>query len=1221
MRTGTNISFGKGKSTMFQFLDIAINFLLAIAMVVTMLTCLCGTAAAETDVYTPEGSTFRVESNDPNNEHGVLQLNQDTIFEYGTLQIDGSILGDKTLTISTTTATKGALLKLTDDRCHTSFINSNIDVTGSSTANGQLRLTSGKWIFNPNDKLLLENNGTIIINGQATLSIDAKSLGIELEDGKYSLKNIKSKNNRIFNYGTIELNWDQSVANVSNVYDIAESLISNTVINSRSKLEIMFDVKSIGDALRDNNGVLTYDMLYKSYNNENKGLLDYATGSHTQNIYFKQLENATITNVVNGINGGCTLSGVYGKIGLATGTTGLSLSRSLTLTGGNEGGNVVFYKDDNNIEHVGDIYFYDNYATLELGRNNAVPVRVGKIKSADGRENDTLITSGTVYTDDVFMKGYGQVYINPSSVLYVNGNIDTDSWITIEDSATLFVSGDITTNALQINNGGKLLFQNDIITKANFIGDNFTLYTEGNIEVNFSMNISNSELTAGNFTVKSRTPQEKCGKYIHNSKINVKGILQNISGLEIDDSIVDIGALSGSARLDINNNSVIRVGRLDPSYGSVYLNGETQDNSVFMTIGKIEDSAGESNFGYSVTLKDNVYLSIGSPDVSSLLRMKNEVLQNDIWLNKKNKNDISVALEVDTPLVFTQHATESVQYALLNLGGDESNMTYQNRIRLEFGKNSLLVVDDNAALNGNVAFSFLSERGYDINAEIEDGARIAVKNPKVNEYYAILGSNIKWTGADEALAEKSPEELEEEYIQVDAWDAEKYTGTPMILMSSFLKRVAKTSLRTRGPGEEYWVYLGTRLNSARNWVPKLDESLADIIDQLFLDQGNDPNSQEPGAQFLSRATYYAYIARDEDLVSKTVESAARIVVIGGVPQMTRLVSDSATSAPTQRLSLGNPSADLKTQRIVDDGNGDGNAGDDGLAQDVANERGKNGLALWLLPLYQTQSAWGAKAGNFGIDWSGAFGGVSLGADWTFYSRFRAGLSFSIGGGTVTGSGELAKTANDFSFWSVGVYGGWAIDNFALSGDVGYTTTTNSLKQELPDGMRMEALKGDVNAHAISAGLRAEYKFETGLVDVIPHAGARYMHLTVDDYEVTSGGRTVLEGDAMEQNLWSFPVGVTVSKDVPTGGEWTMQPRLDLSVIPVTGDLDAKSTVRFTGCRGEADLKARTVDPVSYQGSVGVQFGNDTVKMEVNYALQVSEHTTAHGIWGMFRYEF
>ena len=131
---------------------------------------------------------------------------------------------------------------------------------------------------------------------------------------------------------------------------------------------------------------------------------------------------------------------------------------------------------------------------------------------------------------------------------------------------------------------------------------------------------------------------------------------------------------------------------------------------------------------------------------------------------------------------------------------------------------------------------------------------------------------------------------------------------------------------------------------------------------------------------------------------------------------------------------------------------------------------------------------------------------------------------------------------------------------------------------------------------------------------------RYTSLNTDEYDVKSGG-TVLKGDAINQNIWTFPVGVAFSKEIETGNGWHFKPSLDLAVIPAAGDIKARGDVRFTGVNGSAEVETQTMDYITYMGQAGLEFGNDTVSLGVNYNLQAGANTTAHGVFGTFRYEF
>lgn len=395
----------------------------------------------------------------------------------------------------------------------------------------------------------------------------------------------------------------------------------------------------------------------------------------------------------------------------------------------------------------------------------------------------------------------------------------------------------------------------------------------------------------------------------------------------------------------------------------------------------------------------------------------------------------------------------------------------------------------------------------------------------------------------------------------------------------------------------------------------LDDSMGDAVNSLYARHGAagtngwnyaDVDAEERGIRFLSRATDKRFIGADHQAAAATIESAARIAFAGAVPQMTKMASDAGSNAVVNRLGFANPA--------------DGAQAMDAEGKIV--DRNTTGFALWIAPLWQSQHGWGMEADNLDYGFNGNLGGVSLGADYTFENAIRAGITFNIGGGYAESSGgDLNSTENRMSFWGLGAYAGWNYENFGLMADVSYTSTWNDLKQDMDSRMGMGDLEADVQASAISAGLRAEYKLETSVLDVIPHIGVRYMSLNTWGFDAESNGGTVLEGDGFHQDIWTFPVGVTFTKDFTLDSGWSFKPSVDFSVIPAAGDIKAKQDVAFTGLPGSYEVETQMMDYLTWQGGVGLEMGNDTMSFGVNYTLQAGQHTTGHGVFGSFRYEF
>lgn len=494
-----------------------------------------------------------------------------------------------------------------------------------------------------------------------------------------------------------------------------------------------------------------------------------------------------------------------------------------------------------------------------------------------------------------------------------------------------------------------------------------------------------------------------------------------------------------------------------------------------------------------------------------------------------------------------------------------------------FGKDSLLVVNG-STINGAEAAIDLKNGSLNV----QNGAKLFIADAVAGQTYTVITGE---TNTDTAF-------------NSGAYNSDTSTGWKgdNLLTSSDMLTLTSTD------GTEFTA----KSEDAHTVFPNLSHELATAVNTLYGQKINDVDADAMGVRFLSRATDNRFLGADKDAAAATIESAARIAFAGAVPQMTKMASDAGSNAVVNRLGFANPADGAQAMN----------------AEGKIVDRNTTGFALWIAPLWQSQHGWGMEADNLDYGFNGNLGGVSLGADYTFENAIRAGITFNIGGGYAESSGgDLNSTENRMSFWGLGAYAGWNYENFGLMADVSYTSTWNDLKQDMDSRMGMGDLEADVQASAISAGLRAEYKLETSVLDVIPHIGVRYMSLNTWGFDAESNGGTVLEGDGFHQDIWTFPVGVTFTKDFTLDSGWSFKPSIDFSVIPAAGDIKAKQDVAFTGLPGSYEVETQMMDYLTWQGGVGLEMGNDTMSFGVNYTLQAGQHTTGHGVFGSFRYEF
>lgn len=497
-----------------------------------------------------------------------------------------------------------------------------------------------------------------------------------------------------------------------------------------------------------------------------------------------------------------------------------------------------------------------------------------------------------------------------------------------------------------------------------------------------------------------------------------------------------------------------------------------------------------------------------------------------------------------------------------------------------FGRDSLLVVNGNTINGATAAIDLSGATTRTLN--VENGAKLLIADAVAGTTYTIIDGETNTSNAFNGGA------------YADAGTT-GWKGSNLLTSSDMLTLTSPDGTVFMAKSED-----------AHTVFPNLSHELATAVNTLYGQKLNDVDADAMGVRFLSRATDNRFLGSDKDAAAATIESAARIAFAGAVPQMTKMASDAGSNAVVNRLGFANPADGAQAMN----------------AEGKIVDRNTTGFALWIAPLWQSQHGWGMEADNLDYGFNGNLGGVSLGADYTFENAIRAGITFNIGGGYAESSGgDLNSTENRMSFWGLGAYAGWNYENFGLMADVSYTSTWNDLKQDMDSRMGMGDLEADVQASAISAGLRAEYKLETSVLDVIPHIGVRYMSLNTWGFDAESNGGTVLEGDGFHQDIWTFPVGVTFTKDFTLDSGWSFKPSIDFSVIPAAGDIKAKQDVAFTGLPGTYEVETQMMDYLTWQGGIGLEMGNDTMSFGVNYTLQAGQHTTGHGVFGSFRYEF
>lgn len=93
---------------------------------------------------------------------------------------------------------------------------------------------------------------------------------------------------------------------------------------------------------------------------------------------------------------------------------------------------------------------------------------------------------------------------------------------------------------------------------------------------------------------------------------------------------------------------------------------------------------------------------------------------------------------------------------------------------------------------------------------------------------------------------------------------------------------------------------------------------------------------------------------------------------------------------------------------------------------------KNGLGIWIMPLYQSNSVWGMKAENFKTGYNSNLGGIAMGADYTINDMFRFGAAFKRRCRVRQIQRRFQQHGQPLQLLGVSLYGGWVYNNFPAS---------------------------------------------------------------------------------------------------------------------------------------------------------------------------------------------
>ena len=267
--------------------------------------------------------------------------------------------------------------------------------------------------------------------------------------------------------------------------------------------------------------------------------------------------------------------------------------------------------------------------------------------------------------------------------------------------------------------------------------------------------------------------------------------------------------------------------------------------------------------------------------------------------------------------------------------------------------------------------------------------------------------------------------------------------------------------------------------------------------------------------------------------------------------------------------------------------------------------------VWLTPMYKSMDSDGfnAEGASYGSDVD--LGGVAFGAD-TVNGNMRFGAVFNIGSGDSEGKGQGNGLKDEFDYYGFGIYSAMGFGNLALVGDASMTVISHDV-----EGL---GLRGKADTTAVTMGITGQYTVATPAVDVTPHLGARFIRLNTDSYDLVGADGAIATTDFDVQNVFSVPLGVTLSKGFVTGG-WTLAPSADLTVTFNAGDTEAKSTTTFSGIAHGINMNTEVLDEVQYGVTLGLGAQNGAFGTSFGINYTGSSNTDSFGVNAQARYMF
>ena len=391
------------------------------------------------------------------------------------------------------------------------------------------------------------------------------------------------------------------------------------------------------------------------------------------------------------------------------------------------------------------------------------------------------------------------------------------------------------------------------------------------------------------------------------------------------------------------------------------------------------------------------------------------------------------------------------------------------------------------------------------------------------------------------------------------------------------------------------VSMATAVENQGAWTVNLSQEAKDAgysqYDFILVDATDKDGKPTKEAYFVANNSFLEKVVRNSD--GSAAEKASRLGAFAGSMQAALAVNEASYKSINARMGMG------------------------GFNTALSQADNAQGSTIWVNPIYTNQESdgFGAQGVNYGTDLS--LYGLALGGDATLDNGMILGAMLNVGAGDVDGKDAASGVSSDIKYYGFSFYTGYEFNGFSILADAGYSMVYNDVEANTQVGK----LNAKYDSTSINAGIAAQYNMDVAGVNVMPHAAVRYSYVDMDGFDLKDEGVAFGSVDGTDANVFSIPVGITLSKDI-VAGTWTVKPSLDLTVACNFGDDSLESKVNYLGVANK-DLSTDTefVDSFTYGATMGIaaQSGNVSLGLGVNYTG--SSNVDQYGVNANARFVF